>query len=81
MVDAENLVVDQALDEVEEAPAEEEAAEVEAPGRGQLAALPGTDREESAGHHRDPGAEVEEAVGEGVVLEAADGGCGSSPRR
>jgi hypothetical protein len=40
MVDAEDLVVDQALDDVERAPAREQRADVRAPGRRQLTALP-----------------------------------------
>jgi hypothetical protein len=73
MVDPEQLVVDGALHEVEDPPAGEEEADVQAPWRRQLAAVPGADQQNAGHDDQDPGGKVEEAVDEGVRLESGDG--------
>src|SRR5215217_574788 len=74
VVDAEQLVIDDALDDVEDTPTGEQHAEMNAPRRRQLAALPGTDYQQHRRDDQEPSREVEEAVGERVVLQAGHGG-------
>jgi hypothetical protein len=72
VMDAEELVVDQTLDEIEGAPPRQQHSEVNAPRRGQLPSLPGPHRQQHATGDEEPGRQVEEPVGEGVRLEAGD---------
>lgn len=64
MVHAEQVVVDHALDEVEDAPAGEHEAEVEAPVGSQPTLSPGDDGGDRPAEHEEPGRDVEEPVSE-----------------
>ncbi len=68
VVDAEDVVVDRTLDDVERAPAREQHPQVPAPRRRELAPLPEPDGHEHGDGDEDPGGEVEAAVGERVGL-------------
>lgn len=74
MVDTEEVVIDDALDQVEDAPAGEHEAEVEAPVRGQPTLTPRGDRGDRAEEDEEPGRDVEEPVGQRIHLESGDGG-------
>jgi hypothetical protein len=71
-MDAEDLVVDQALDEVEAAPAGEHQSDVGTVGRGDLTVMPGTEHQPRADGHADPRRDVKEAVRERVRFEPGD---------
>ena len=73
MVDPEELVVDEALDDVEGAPAREQRADMYAPRRSEPALLPGTHRHDHRRRDEDPCAEMEEAVGERVHFQVCHG--------
>jgi hypothetical protein len=68
-MEAEELVVDQPLDEIEGAPSGEQQPGVCPPGRRKLAALPCSQHQARRDGDEDPGRQVEEAVDEGVGLE------------
>src|SRR5829696_3257531 len=73
VVDGEEVVIDDAFDQVEDPPPGEEQADHAAPGR----PVPRRQRapqREDADRDKDPGAEMEQAVPQGVVLERADAG-------
>ena len=72
MVDAEQLVVDQTLDEVEDAPPRQHHPDVSPPGRRQLLSPPRPHGQQHGYGHKEPRREVEEPVGERVRLEAGD---------
>ena len=71
-MDAEELVVDQTLDEIEGAPARQQHPDMNAPRRRQLPSLPGPYRQQHATDDEEPCRQVEEPVGEGVRLETGD---------
>ena len=73
-------MVDQPLDEIEDTPARERHADLDPPGRRQLAPLPRAQHGRDAAGHEEPGREVEEAVRERVRLEACDGVGGLAAR-
>jgi hypothetical protein len=79
-MDPEQLVVDQSLDEIEDAPPGQHHPEVSAPGRRQLPSPPRPHRQERARGGEEPGRQVEEPVGERVRLEAGDRIAGMVPR-
>jgi len=66
-------VVDQALHQVEDAPAGEEEAEVHPPGRCEVAALPGAHQQNRGHGDEHPRDEVKETVYERVGLEPSHG--------
>jgi hypothetical protein len=72
-VNPKQLVVDQALHQVEDAPAGEEQPEVHPPRRRQVAAPPGPEQKDRGGRDEDPRRQVEQPVDEGVRLEPRDG--------
>jgi hypothetical protein len=72
-MDPEQLVVDQALHQVEHAPAGEEQAEMRAPRGCELAALPGSYQEDRRREHEKPCGQVEEPVDERVRLQPGHG--------
>jgi hypothetical protein len=70
VVDAEELVIDYALSDVEHAPSGEQHPEVPTPRWGQLAPLPCTDGEQHRGRDKSPRREVEEPVRERVRFQS-----------
>ena len=77
VMDAEQLVVDQALNEVEGAPRGEQQAEVRTPTRGELTALPRPNGEQHRGGDENPCGQVEKAVDQRVRLQPARVSIGS----
>jgi hypothetical protein len=73
VVHAQQLVVDETLDQVEETPSGQHQAEVEAPARREAALAPLHQREHRGRHHEQPGRDVEEPVGQRVHLEPGQG--------
>jgi hypothetical protein len=71
-VNPEHLVVNDSLNDVEHAPAEQYQAEVKTPGRGQSTVSPGSEQGDGAGQHADPREDMEEAVKHDVGLEPGD---------
>ena len=69
VVDAEDLVVDQPLNDVEDAPSHEQKPRLEAEIRGRLPLLPGTQHQQHSQSDQDPGAEMKEAISQGVCFE------------
>jgi len=69
VVNSEDLVVDQPLHEVEEAPSCEQKPRLEAEVRREAALLPGTQHEQHAERDEEPRADVEEAVRQCVRLQ------------
>ena len=70
VVDTEQLVVDQAFDDVEDSPAGEHHPDVGAPWWRQLSPLPRSNGQTQRRHDDDPGRKVKEPVRQGVRLES-----------
>lgn len=79
MVKTQNVVIDDAFDEIEGAPADQETAEVSAPGRGEFTPLPGSRGSDRTRQDCDPSGHVKEPVREGVVLQTTDGASRTTP--
>ena len=73
MVDAKNLMVDDAFDQIEDAPPDNQHSDMAAPRRGQLPILPCDERDEHANHNNHPRQDVEKAVRNCVLLETRHG--------
>jgi hypothetical protein len=74
VVHRQDVVVDDAFDQVEDAPADEHQSDVREPRRREIATLPGAHGQGDTDERHDPRREVEHAVRQRVVLEAGDAG-------
>jgi hypothetical protein len=69
MVDAEEVMIDEALDEVEQPRTDEQRADERSPPHESPELPAGAPQEDEPEHGHDPGGAVKEAVGEGIQLD------------
>ena len=72
VVHAEQVMIDETLDQVERTPADEEETDVRAPWRGHPSLLPHADGKPHPDEHEDPRRQVEQTVGDRVRLQPGD---------
>ena len=79
VVEAEDVVIDDAFNEVKRSPPDQEAADVSAPRWREFTPLPGSRGSDRAGQDCDPSGHMKEPVREGVVLQTTDGVSRTAP--